>query len=354
MINSVIKPIKLGRFEIGPERPSFIVAEAGINHNGSLELAHKLVDAAAAANVDAVKFQTFRADTIATRYAPKADYQMCLTDPSESQFEMLRKLELSREAHVELMNHCRDVGILFMSTPFDEESADLLEVLGIEAFKIPSGELTNLAFLAHVAGKHKPMIIATGMAHLCEVESAVFVMEDHGNTDLILLHCVSNYPAYPTEVNLRAILTLNRAFRLPVGYSDHTLGNEVALAAIALGACVLEKHFTLDRGLPGPDHQVSAEPAELSQLVKGIRTVEKALGDGRKRPCDSESKTANMVRRSLVAAVDILEGTILSEELIALKRPGTGLPPAVKPFFIGRKSKNFILAGTMLSWEMVY
>jgi sialic acid synthase SpsE len=275
------------------------------------------------------------------------------TDISESQLEMLRRLELSREDHLELFSYCRRKGILFMSTPFDEESADLLEELGVPVFKIPSGELTNLPFLTHVARKGRAMIVSTGMSYLDEVKDAVQAVAETGNMNLALLHCVSTYPANPADVNLRAMHTMAAAFNVPVGYSDHTLGIEVALAAVALGACVVEKHFTLDRTLPGPDHRASLEPDELAALVRGSRVVEKALGHARKEPSASETNTAAVARKSLVAKWDIRTGSMLTEEMITLKRPGTGLPAAMRSKIVGRKAKQDIPAGTFLTLEMM-
>lgn len=349
-----MKPIALsnGR-EIGEGHPCFIIAEAGVNHNGRLELARQLVDMAAQAGADAIKFQTFKADRVASRDAPKANYQLETTDTAESQYEMLRRLELSAEAFVELGAYCAQKGILFMSTPFDEESADFLNGLNIELFKIPSGEITNLPFLVHVARLGKPMIVSTGMSYLGEVEMALHAIRMTGNRHVMLLHCVSNYPALPADANLRAMHTLAAAFGVPVGFSDHTLGIEVALAAVTLGAVVIEKHITLDRTLPGPDHQASLEPNDLLALVRGIRKVESSLGNGRKEPAPSEINTASVVRRSLCAACDIPAGTVLTEALIAAKRPGTGLPPQMLRCLLGRRARVFIAGGTLLTLEML-
>jgi N,N'-diacetyllegionaminate synthase len=335
------------------DQPCFIIAEAGVNHNGSLETARRLIDAAVQAGADAVKFQTFKADRLVTSEAPKAKYQIHTTDATESQYEMLHRLELSFEAHCELMAYCQEKDILFLSSPFDEESADLLMKLEVAAFKIPSGELTNLPFLDYVARKGKPMIVSTGMAYLGEVEAAVHTIEKAGNQDLVLLHCVSNYPAEPADVNLRAMLTMATAFGVPIGYSDHTLGTEVALAAVAMGACVIEKHFTLDRNLPGPDHRSSLEPIELAAMVQGIRKVESALGHGRKEPVPNEAETTAVARKSLVAARDIAAGTKMTEELMAIKRPGTGMPPFMRPYLVGRTARTDIPAGTLLTLEML-
>ena len=338
---------------IGQNQSCFLIAEAGVNHNGDLDLAHQLVDVAIQAGADAIKFQTFRAERLVTADAPKATYQLATTNAGESQFEMLRRLELDADAHGALIAHCRDKHIVFLSTPFDEASADLLETLGVPAFKTPSGEITNLPYLSHIARKNKPMIVSTGMAFLGEVEAAVRTIEAAGNHAFALLHCVSNYPANPADINLHAMQTMARAFNVPVGYSDHTPGIEVSLAAVALGACIVEKHFTLDRNLPGPDHQASAEPAELAALVRGIRIVEAALGDGRKQPAASEANTAAVARKSLVAACDIPAGTTLTETMIAFKRPGTGLPPAMREYLMGRVTRTAISAGTLLTLELL-
>lgn len=332
---------------------TFIIAEAGVNHNGSLELARQLVDVAAAAGADAVKFQTFIAEKVISPAAPKADYQLQTTGADESQLEMIKRLELPFEAFRELFAYCRSKNILFLSTPFDEESADFLDELGVAAFKLPSGEITNLPFLAHVAHKGKPLIVSTGMSSLGEVEAAVRAMTAAGNRDLVLLHCVSNYPADPADANLRAMGTLEAAFGLPVGFSDHTLGIEVPLAAVALGACVIEKHFTLDHNLAGPDHRASLEPGELQAMVRGIRIVEAALGHGRKEPAPAEADTAAVARKSLVAACDIRAGTVLREEHLAVKRPGTGLPPALWSYIVGRTARVDIPAGTLVKLEML-
>ena len=339
--------------QIGAEATCFIIAEAGVNHNGSVETAHQLVDAAAQAGADAVKFQTFTADSLAVPDAPKAEYQERTSDPAQSHFDMLRSLELSADHHKELMAHCEEAGLLFMSSAFDEGSADLLADLGVAVFKIPSGELTNLPLLAHIARKGKPMVVSTGMAYLGEVEQAVKTISEAGNRDIILLHCVSNYPADPSDINLRAMHTMATSFGLPVGYSDHTMGIEVPIAAVALGASVLEKHFTLDRDASGPDHRASLEPDELAAMVRGIRTAEIALGHGRKEPAPSEAGTASVARKSLVAARDISAGGTITEDMIAIKRPGTGLPPAMRPYVIGRTARVDVPTGVLLSLDLL-
>ena len=337
--------------KVGAAQPCFIIAEAGVNHNGSIEMARRLVDVAVEAEADAVKFQTFKAERLVAPHAAKAEYQTHTTDPGESHLEMLRSLELSLEMHVDLMSYCRENGIIFISSPFEEGSCDLLDELAVPAFKIPSGEITNLPFLAHVAAKGKPMIVSSGMSYISEVEGAVRTIEGAGNNDFVLLHCVSNYPTDPADVNLRAMQTMASAFRAPAGYSDHTLGIEIPLAAVALGACVIEKHFTLDSTLTGPDHRASLEPDQLTAMVRGIRTVEAALGHGRKKPAASEANTASVARKSLVAASDLQPGTMLAEEMIAVMRPGTGLPPVMRPHIVGRTLRTPVRAGELITLD---
>jgi N-acetylneuraminate synthase len=343
---------RIGTHEIGQGCRCFILAEAGVNHNGSLARACALVDAAVEAGADAVKFQTFTAEKLVLPNTPQAQYQRRASQGDESQLEMLKGLELSRKDHQALVEHCRKQGIPFLSTPFDEDSADFLESLGVEAFKIGSGDLTNVPLLEHVARKGRPMIVSTGMSTLGEVEAAVTAIEAQGDPALVLLHCVSNYPADARDVNLRAMATLKRAFGRDVGYSDHTMGIEVPLAAAALGACVIEKHFTLDRGLPGPDHQSSMEPHEFKRMVESIRLVEAAMGDGRKRPMAAEADVMTAARRSLVAAVAIPKGTALRTEMLVLRRPGTGLPADMRGGLIGRMASVDIPAGTLLQLKM--
>ena len=349
----MVKPVYIGERGVGPGLPCLVIAEAGVNHNGSVAMALRLVDAAADAGADVVKFQTFRADEVISPAAPKADYQVETTGASESQLEMVKKLELPLGAFGQIERHCRQRGIVFMSTPFDQGSVDLLESLGVPAFKIGSGELTNLRFLSYVAAKGKPMIVSTGMATLEEVVTAVNATKVAGRQNLVLLHCVSNYPASPSSVNLRAMNTLRDRFEVPVGYSDHTQGIEIPIAAAALGAAVIEKHFTLSRSLPGPDHKASLEPAELRAMIAGIRKVEAALGDGRKQPAAEERNTAAVARRSLVAATDLRAGTVLTEAVIVARRPGTGLPPSALPTLIGRRLLQDLRAGALFSEAML-
>ena len=338
---------------VGARNPCFIIAEAGVNHNGSVELAHRMIDLASQSGADAIKFQTFKADNLVTEDAPTAQYQQTNLQSSETQLDMLRRLELSELSYAELWSHCQESHILFMSTPFDEHSADFLESLGVQVFKIPSGEITNLPYLAHIAAKGKPMIVSTGMSNLGEVQSAVETIQYAGNEQLILLHCVSSYPAEPAEVNLRAMHTLETAFGVPVGFSDHSMGTEIPMAAVALGACVIEKHFTMDRSLPGPDHRASLEPAELEAMIRGIRKVEAALGTGIKKPTAGELETALVARKSLVAACLIPDGSLITEQMITVKRPGNGLPPVMRNIVIGRRARLEIPAGTVLSLEMI-
>lgn len=347
------RTVQIGDREVGPGQPCFIVAEAGVNHNGQIELAEQLVDIAIEAGADAVKFQTFKAERVVSACAPKADYQLRTTDAAESQLDMLRGLELSADDHRTLMARCAERNILFLSSAFDESSADLLNELGVAAFKIPSGEITNLPFLDHIARMGKSMIMSTGMSTLGEVETAVKTIRDAGNNDLVLLHCVSNYPADPADVNLRAMATMATAFSVPTGYSDHMAGIEVALAAVAMGACVIEKHFTTDRNLVGPDHEASVQPDELKALVRGVRIVESALGDGCKTPAASEANTAAVARKSLVAAQDVSAGTTLTDELVAVKRPGTGLPPSMLQYVLGRSTQVDLAADTIIDLGML-
>lgn len=323
---------------------TLIIAEAGVNHNGDLALAKKLVASAAAAGADLVKFQSFITAKNIALHAPKAQYQKGCTDPAESQYEMVRKLELSKADHNALIAECHRHGIDFFSTAFDIESLDMLIELGLDRVKIPSGEITNLPFLRHVARCDKPVILSTGMATLGEIEAALDVLEQAGTPRgrVTILHCNTEYPTPMTDVNLRAMRSLKEAFGVDVGYSDHTAGIEIPIAAVALGATVIEKHFTLDRNLPGPDHQASLEPHELKAMVDAIRNIERALGDGIKRPSPSELKNKLIARRSLVAACAIRAGERFSEDNITAKRPGTGLSPMRWDEVLGRKApRNF-------------
>ena len=306
-----------------------IIAEAGVNHNGDLAMAKQLVDAAADAGADLVKFQTFSADRLVTRDAQKADYQTQAIGAADSHHEMLRKLELDLPMHQELIAHCAKRGIGFFSTGFDIESIDMLVSLGQDHFKIPAGEITNLPYLRHIGRLDKNVILSTGMATLGDIEAALDALEQAGTAraKLTVLHCTTEYPTPMHEVNLRAMQGIGAAFQVPIGYSDHTSGIEVATAAVALGATVIEKHFTLDRSLPGPDHQASLEPAELKAMVSAIRNIEQALGDGVKRLTPSEARNKGVVRKSLVAAQPIKAGDAFGAHNMACKRPGSGISP---------------------------
>jgi len=320
---------------------TFIIAEAGVNHNGSLEMALRLIDVACAAGADAVKFQTFKADRIIAVNAPKAEYQKDATGTDESQLEMVKKLELDEAAHTRLHNYCQDKDIRFLSTPFDLESIDLLTRLGLEIFKIPSGEITNLPYLRKLGALKKRLILSTGMADLSEIKDALDVLADAGSRmeDITVLHCNTEYPTPFEDVNLRAMLTIRSAFPgISVGYSDHTLGIEAPIAAVAMGATVIEKHFTLDRNLPGPDHRASLEPDELAAMISAIRNIEKALGTGIKKPSPSESRNIPVARKSIVAAAPIKKGETFTEMNITVKRPGTGITPMRWDEIIGRKA----------------
>ncbi|MEH6591048.1 MAG: N-acetylneuraminate synthase [Halioglobus sp.] len=315
-----------------------IIAEAGVNHNGSLAMAMELVDAAASAGADLVKFQTFSASRLVTAAAAKAEYQSKVSAGSESQLEMLQSLELSYDDHVKLIDHCRSKVIGFFSTGFDTQSVDLLVGLGLDIMKIPSGEITNLPYLRHMGSLGKKLILSTGMASMGEIDEALIVLESAGTAreHITILHCTTEYPAPMAEINLRAMLTIRDAWNVPVGYSDHSEGIEVSIAAVAMGARIIEKHFTLDRNLPGPDHQASLEPAELQAMVQSIRNIELALGTGVKRPSQSEQKNKIAARKSLVAARAIAAGERFSEENLAVKRPGSGLSPMRWEEIVGR------------------
>ncbi len=319
---------------------TLIIAEAGVNHNGDLSLAKKLIDAAADAGADLIKFQTFNANRQVTRSAPKTNYQVQTTSTQESQYEMLSRLELSPEAHLDLLSHCKRQNIGFFSTAFDIESVELLVNLGLKIFKIPSGEITNLPYLRHIGKYGRPVIFSTGMATLGEIEAAIEVLERSGTArnSMTALHCTTEYPTPMAEVNLLAMQTLHQAFGISVGYSDHTQGTEVAIAAVAMGASVIEKHFTLDRNLPGPDHKASLEPQELKSMVSAIRNIEIAMGDGIKHLTPSEEKNRPLVRKSLVANRDIKMGEIFNDANITAKRPGTGISPMKWERVIGKKA----------------
>lgn len=305
----------------------FVIAEAGVNHNGDIEIAKKLVDTAVWAGADAVKFQTFRAERLVCKSAKKAEYQMETTQKDESQFEMLKKLELTPDMHEQLIDYCKDRKIKFLSTPFDIESMDYLVQCGLDMIKIPSGEITNYPYLVNAGKTGQRVILSSGMSSLDEVRDAVHVLRENGSKNITVLHCNTEYPTPYEDVNLRAMQTIRDELGVSVGYSDHTDGIEIPIAAAALGAAVIEKHFTLDKNMEGPDHKASLEPDELREMIRAIRNIELSLGDGRKIPSASEKKNMDIVRKSIVAKCDIAQGEILTEENITTKRPGSGLSP---------------------------
>lgn len=321
---------------------TLIIAEAGVNHNGDLDLAHKLIDIAFESGVDVVKFQTFQSELLVTETAKKAEYQTSSSLENESQYEMLKKLEISKEDHVELIAHCQRVGIEFLSTAFDMESLEFLKSLNLKRVKIPSGEITNLPYLEEIAKFGLPVILSTGMAKLGEIEDAVNVLLTNGldRRDLTILHCNTEYPTPFIDVNLRAMVSISASFGIDAGYSDHTEGIEVAVAAVSLGAKVIEKHFTLDKNLPGPDHKASLDPVELKKMVSSIRNIEQALGNGIKEPSPSEKKNISVARKSLVAAKIIEEGEVFSHLNLTVKRPGIGISPMLYYNVIGKISKR--------------
>ena len=326
----------------------FIIAEAGVNHNGNIEIARRLVDAAAKAGADAVKFQTFKAENLACKDAKKAEYQLETTDKMETQYSMLKKLELTEKMHRELLEYCREKDITFLSTPFDIESARMLAGMGIPIMKIPSGEITNFPYLREIAGYRKKIILSTGMSSLPEVRSALDVLKENGAEDVTVLHCNTQYPTPFQDVNLLAMVSMGKILGVPTGYSDHTQGIEVPLAAAALGACVIEKHFTLDRSMEGPDHKASLEPCELKAMVEGIRRIESALGKDVKQVAASEKANIDIVRKSIVADRTIKKGELFTEENLTTKRPGTGISPMRWNEIIGKTADRDYKADEMI------
>ena len=324
------------------ELQTLIIAEAGVNHNGEIELAKKLIEGAAMAGADLVKFQTFSAEKIVTRNAPKAGYQLDFSNTSESQFEMLQKLELGKGVLEKLIQHAEKCGIKLFSTGFDTESVDMLVELGQEILKIPSGEITNLPLLQHIGKKNMRVILSTGMSDLNEVGNAIKILENAGTAreKITILHCTSSYPAPIEDINLMAMHSMRDAFKVTTGYSDHSAGIEVAIAAVALGAKVIEKHFTLDKSLPGPDHKASLDLAELKELVVAIRNIEKALGDGAKRLMPSEYKNLTIVRQVIVAKKELKKGEVFTELNVTTKRAGIGISPMLWNQIIGTNAKR--------------
>ncbi len=318
----------------------FIIAEAGVNHNGSIDLAKKLIDVAANSGADAVKFQTFKAENLVAKNTQKAEYQKQTTDATESQFDMIKKLELDIDTHKKLITYCQEKNIIFLSTPFDHDSIDLLSDLGLQTFKIPSGEITNLPYLRRIGSLDKQIVLSTGMSNLQEVGDALTALISSGASkeNITVLHANTMYPTPMKDVNLNAMLTIQKEFDVAVGYSDHTLGIEVDIAAVAMGASCIEKHFTLDKTMEGPDHKASLEPEELKAMVNAIRNIEKALGSSEKKPSPSESANIDIVRKSIVASKNILKGDLLTEKNINTKRPGSGISPMKWDKVLGSKA----------------
>ncbi len=353
MSRSEPRPVRIGSRTIGPGRPAFVIAEAGVNHGGDLDQARRLVTAAKLAGADCIKFQTFAAERVASAQAGKAPYQLQTTARDESQLDMLRALELDEPSHRELSEMCERDGIVFLSTPYSIEDVDILERLGVPAYKIASALIVEPDFVRYVADRGKPVILSTGLATLDEVEEAVAVVRSTGNEDLVVLQCTTNYPASAADANLMAMDTMRRQLDVLVGYSDHTVGLATSLAAVALGAVVVEKHLTLDRSLPGPDHASSATPEELTALVHAIREVEAALGDGSKQPSAAEQANSESMRRSLVARTTIPAGAAINSDMLIAKRPGTGIPPRDVDSLLARTAKVDIAADQPIEWWMI-
>ena len=320
----------------------FIIAEAGVNHNGSIKLAKELIAVAAKSGADAIKFQTFKTENLVSKNAEKAEYQKRTTDALESQFDMIKKLELDKDAHIELMEYSQEKNIMFLSTPFDLDSIDLLNNLGLQIFKIPSGEITNLPYLRHIGSLDKKLVLSTGMSTLKEIENALNILIEAGSNkeSITILHANTMYPTPMEDVNLNAMITIQREFDIAVGYSDHTLGIEVDIAAVAMGASIIEKHFTLDQSMAGPDHAASLEPKELKSMVLAIRNIEIALGSDEKKPSSSEGLNISVVRKSIVANQEIKQGDLLTEKNISVKRPGNGINPMKWDDIIGSTARK--------------
>jgi N,N'-diacetyllegionaminate synthase len=348
----MMKAIRIGKKIIGEQHPSFIIAEAGVNHNGEMALAKKLVDAAARAGADAVKFQTFKTEGVVTKHVKVAAYAQKNLGRALSQQEMVKKLELSYDDFRVLKHYCDTKKIIFLSTPHSFDAIDFLNPL-VPAYKFGSGDLTNLPALTFAATKKKPMLLGTGMATLAEVRSAVRAIRKTGNNQIVAMHCTTNYPCPLDEVNLYAMLTMRRSLNCLVGYSDHTLAIQVPIMAVTLGAVVVEKHFTLDKTLPGPDHKASLEPDELTEMITTIRDVHRILGSYEKKPTSSEKSIMDLVRKSIVAREDIKKGSILEEQMLIIKRPGTGLAPEKIGSLIGKKTKRDIKKDDVIRLTMV-
>jgi len=345
------REISIERFQIGDTQPVFIIAEVGVNHNGDLELAKKLIREAARCGADCVKFQTFKAERVVLSSAPKAHYQLKTTSADESQLEMLKSLEMSMDAYTEIIKCCEEEGVLFISTPYNVEDVDFLDELGVSAFKLASIHVAEPWFARYVANKNKPIILSTGMATLSEVDSTVRAIKETGNNNLVLLQCTTNYPSNIEDSNLRSMKTMQDAFNVVTGYSDHTDDDTACIVSVALGAKVIEKHFTLDKSLPGPDQTTSANPVEFSRLVKNIRNAELSLGSSVKEPCEIEKINEKGMRRSIVAKCSIGIGVEITDDMIALKRPSSGISPMYLDEIIGRKTLNAISQDDLIRWS---
>lgn len=345
------KIIQVAGRVIGSGHPIFIIADAGVNHNGNVKIAKKLIDAAVFAGVDAVKFQTFSPDILVTKDASQAEYQTKNIGKAESQYDMLDRLKLRREDHKELQTYAKQKGLMFLSTPFSDSDTDFLDELGVPLFKVGSSDTNNIPSLRHIAKKGKPMIVSTGMSTLDEILDAISTIKEAGNSDIVMLHCTTQYPTPMNDVNLRAMLTMQEKCDVLIGYSDHTVGIEVPIAAAALGAVVIEKHHTLTRDMEGPDHKASLEPDELKAMVKGIRNIEKALGIAEKKPSTATMKVAEVAQKSLVAKTNISRGKIITRDDLTIKRPGTGIKPKEIDNIIGKRARVDILADTLIKPE---
>ncbi len=348
-----MKKIKIANRIIGEGEPVFIIAEAGVNHNGDIELAKKMIELAKESGADAVKFQTFKAENLNTKTAPKSTYHIETTGMEQSWFDLLKSQELDRYAHEALIEHCNKMRIMFLSTPYDEKSADMLEDLDIPAFKVASTDANNIPFLKYLARKKRPIILSTAMCTLEEVKEGIDTIRNEGYQDLILLHCTANYPAKLEDTNLRVISLLREEFNLLVGYSDHTPDYINPIAATVLGAVLYEKHFTLDKNLPGPDHKSSLNPQELKRLVHDIRTTELTLGSSIKKPAESEKENRIKLRKSVVSKVDINKNETITRDMLVTKRPGTGIQPKFIDSLIGKRVKAFIQKDSVIDWKML-
>lgn len=344
-----IKRIQIGSTLIGYDEPTFIIAEAGANHNRDFRMAKKLIDVAVDAKADAVKFQTYSAETLYSKKTPLFSFLK-----GQTAYDLIKNVELPRVWQPKLAEYAKKKGILFLSTPFDYDATDELDEIGVPAFKFASSEIVDLELMKYTASKQKPMIISTGMANLSDIEEAISAIRSTGNDDIALLHCNSLYPTPPKVVNLRAMKAMREAFKLPVGFSDHTLGIHISLAAVAMDACIIEKHFTLDRNLPGPDHPFAIEPDELKELVSYIRAIDAAKGDGiKQRSSLEDAEVYQKVRRSIIAKCDIPKGTVITKETLVVKRPGYGIAPKFMDIVVGRTARVDIKEDEWITWEMV-